>query len=487
MCTRFATIPAMLRHDDIPLFFARRVAFAALLGAVPAVALAWIRPVDRAAGSRRALHRRAGRRAARRSIGSRAPSCHGADADRRHAPSLTGPAFEASWSDPRVTLADDLFFLARTSMPPRASSALSAQEHAAVFAYILKVNGFPSGPTPLTAASEQLEAAHLRPRRRPRPRRARAAGVRAGCGRRRARIERTGSGHAHRRGAIDRLAVPHATTTPARDSRRSTDINSANAARLAPACMFQVGERDNFQTGPIVDNGTMYVTTMTARSRSTRRPAGQVASRAGQPRTTGGSARNRGVAIKDGRVVRARRRLPHRAQRRNRRAAVGATRRDSGRGRDVHDGAADLRGSRADRARRAARTTCKGWVGAFRAADGSPVWRFNTVPKPGEPGSETWKNPKGIPDRRRVGLDDVRARHRQRAIMHVAGHQSGARSPGPPPSGRQPLHQLDCRARRPHRQAALAPAARAQRLARLGRDPRDADLHHDGQRRAAPV
>ena len=39
----------------------------------------------------------------------------------------------------------------------------------------------------------------------------------------------------------------------------------------------------------------------------------------------------------------------------------------------------------------------QGWVGAFRLADGSPVWRFNTVPKPGEPGFETWKNPKGIP------------------------------------------------------------------------------------------
>ena len=28
--------------------------------------------------------------------------------------------------------------------------------------------------------------------------------------------------------------------------------------------MFQMGERDNFQTGPIVYNGTMYVTTMAA-------------------------------------------------------------------------------------------------------------------------------------------------------------------------------------------------------------------------------
>jgi alcohol dehydrogenase (cytochrome c) len=39
----------------------------------------------------------------------------------------------------------------------------------------------------------------------------------------------------------------------------------------------------------------------------------------------------------------------------------------------------------------------KGWVGAFRLADGSPVWRFNTVPRPGEPGYDTWQNPNNIP------------------------------------------------------------------------------------------
>jgi alcohol dehydrogenase (cytochrome c) len=32
----------------------------------------------------------------------------------------------------------------------------------------------------------------------------------------------------------------------------------------------------------------------------------------------------------------------------------------------------------------------KGWVGAFRLSDGEPVWKFNTVPDPGEPGAETW-------------------------------------------------------------------------------------------------
>src|SRR5439155_13434589 len=39
----------------------------------------------------------------------------------------------------------------------------------------------------------------------------------------------------------------------------------------------------------------------------------------------------------------------------------------------------------------------QGWVGAFRISDGTPVWRFNTVPKPNEPGYETWKNPAKIP------------------------------------------------------------------------------------------
>src|SRR5947207_565340 len=38
-------------------------------------------------------------------------------------------------------------------------------------------------------------------------------------------------------------------------------IDATTAARLAPACLFQVGERDNFQTGPIVYSGTMYITT----------------------------------------------------------------------------------------------------------------------------------------------------------------------------------------------------------------------------------
>src|SRR6202521_4934021 len=87
-------------------------------------------------------------------------ACHGAVLLDGTASRLAGPAFQASWGDPRITL-DDLFFIIRTTMPPQASSTLAPQDHAAVFAYILSANGYPSGPSPLTANSVELRLQHL--------------------------------------------------------------------------------------------------------------------------------------------------------------------------------------------------------------------------------------------------------------------------------------------------------------------------------------
>src|SRR5262245_52580917 len=87
-------------------------------------------------------------------------TCHGATLSGGSAPALMGATFQASWRDPRVTL-DDLFFIIRTTMPPNASASLSAQEHAAVFAHILKANGYPSGSAALSATSVDLKLQHL--------------------------------------------------------------------------------------------------------------------------------------------------------------------------------------------------------------------------------------------------------------------------------------------------------------------------------------
>jgi alcohol dehydrogenase (cytochrome c) len=322
--------------------------------------------------------------------------CHGATLTGGIAPPLTGPAFEASWSHPLVTLAD-IFFIARTTMPPRLSGSLSTQDHAAVFAYILKTNGFPSGAATLTAASERLESEHLRP----------DPGVRA------ARRPTPPAFIPGAPGVAPAASGPDQATLTA--SVRSTDwlfhthdysgtrfsplqeINTTTAARLAPVCMFQVGERDNFQTGPIVYNGTMYVTTMISTIALDAATCRVKWRHRWQTRDDLGFQRNRGVALKDGRVVRG---TPD--------GYLLALNAETGAQLWARQIANPAEGETFTMAPvvfedlvligpAGSENNLQGWVGAFRLSDGSPVWRFNTVPKKGEPGYETWQNPKGIP------------------------------------------------------------------------------------------
>src|SRR5262245_61027923 len=323
-------------------------------------------------------------------------SCHGTTLAGASAPSLTGPRFAASWGDPRITL-DDLFFVVRTTMPPRASNTLSDADHSAVFAFILKANGSSSGAATLSAASSQLKQAHLdipgvpRPAARP-PAPAFIPGA---------------TGAAPASSGPDQAALNVAAQSSDwlfhghdySGSRFSplSDINTTNAARLAPVCMYQMGERDNFQTGPIVYNGTMYVTTQTTTVALDAATCRVKWRQTFEPRETGGWARNRGVAIKDGRVVRG---TPdgYLVAMNSETGALLWARHVA----NVTDGetftmAPVIFEDLVLMGRAGSENNLQGWVGAFRLNDGSPAWRFNTIPKAGEPGSETWKNPAGIP------------------------------------------------------------------------------------------
>ena len=75
-------------------------------------------------------------------------ACHGAALEGAAAPSLAGRSFEARWRLPALTL-DDLFYIARKTMPPKAAGTLSLEDHAAVVAYILAANGYAAGTAPL--------------------------------------------------------------------------------------------------------------------------------------------------------------------------------------------------------------------------------------------------------------------------------------------------------------------------------------------------
>ena len=181
------------------------------------------------------------------------------------------------------------------------------------------------------------------------------------------------------------------------DAQRYVDldqIHRRNAASLRPICIYQTAFTGPFNTNPVVYQGTMYLTAGTStmaidattcalkwrhewrtRARDTNLP------------------NNRGVALKDGKVIR---------------GTVDAflIALDAQTGELLWDTPA------ADPEIGASFTMpplifedlviigpagselgVRGWVGAFSLNDGSPVWRFNLIPNTGEPGAETWSDP----------------------------------------------------------------------------------------------
>jgi alcohol dehydrogenase (cytochrome c) len=323
-------------------------------------------------------------------------SCHGATLAGGAAPALTGPAFERSWSDPRVTL-DDLFFLIRTTMPPRASDTVAPADKAAVFAFILRSNGYAPGQSALTADSAQLRQQRLEMTAAPQSaaRVAPPAFIPAVSGATAASTGPNQSTLTKSAESTDWLLHNHDYA----GTRYSplAEINTGNAARLTPACMFQIGERDNFQTGPIVHDGVMYVTTMTA-TIALDAATCRVKWRARwEPKDDMAWERNRGVAVADGRVVRSTPDGYLLALSADRGALLWARQVAKPADGETFTMAPLIVDDLVLIGPAGSENNLQGWVGAFRTSDGTPVWRFNTVPKPGEPGYETWVNPRKIP------------------------------------------------------------------------------------------
>jgi alcohol dehydrogenase (cytochrome c) len=156
-------------------------------------------------------------------------------------------------------------------MPKNEGGTLSC-DYLAVVAFMLERNGHPVGDRELTADERVLASLRLaRPPRRPPP--AEGSG---------ARLHRRDEWH-------DTEGLRSDDTLVAATQRRDwlmeshdysatrfsplTQITSANVSQLRPVCAYQVGETGNFQTGPVVDRGTMYVTsTQPSPSTATCRP-----------------------------------------------------------------------------------------------------------------------------------------------------------------------------------------------------------------------
>lgn len=174
-------------------------------------------------------------------------------------------------------------------------------------------------------------------------------------------------------------------------------IDAGNASRLVPVCMFQMGEFGNFQTGPIVHRGVMYVTSPTVTVALDAATCLVKWRHSWEPKDDTLWNRNRGVAIKDGRVLRGTGDGYLLSLNAETGALLWARQVASPEDGETFTMPPTIFEDLMLLGPAGSENNMKGWVGAFRLSDGTPAWRFNTVPKAGEAGAETWKNPRQIP------------------------------------------------------------------------------------------
>ena len=107
----------------------------------------------------------------------------------------------------------------------------------------------------------------------------------------------------------------------------------------------------------------------------------------------------------------------------------------------------------------------RGFLAAFDVASGKEVWRFHTVPGPGEPGHETWAG-----DSWKTGGASVwvTGSYRSGSQPDLLGHRKPrARLEWRRAAWRQPVQRLGRRARRGYRRAQMAFPVHAARRVRL--------------------
>jgi alcohol dehydrogenase (cytochrome c) len=336
--------------------------------------------------------------------GAACSKCHGLELTDGAAGPLAGPGFARRWNPgPSVSdffgwgssSVDDLFFIIKTTMPPGFAGALAEDEYLAVLAYILQRNGYPSGDRALSADAlreipiEWKGGADVTPLAAPAFITGEGGLLPKDESYLPSRLLKEANGN-------PRDWLNHTHDYTGRRYVELDQIDTRNASELQVACVYQLGEPSNFQTGPVVYDGTMYLTTVRATialDASTCRPRWR---HTWEPKLPEVIRNNRGVAVANGRVVRG-----------------------------TSDGyllALDASDGRLLWARRAAdaaigeaftmaptiyddliligpagsENAISGWVGAFRLRDGEPVWRFKTVPGAREPGDDSWGNPKEI-------------------------------------------------------------------------------------------
>jgi len=329
--------------------------------------------------------------AGRRVYGAYCANCHGAELEGAVGPALAGARFLHDWSDKG---ARHLFDVLRTTMPKPASGSLSDSAYADVFAYVLSRNGVAAGAAPLDGSAARLDsidltelAAAAGPAPTPPP--AFIAGTRArptGVGPSREELTHPDSGD----------WLYHTGSYAGTRYSPLSEISTSNVSHLGVVCAYQMGVPETFYAGPIEYHGVLYLSTSSVTVALDAATCRERWRHVWQPRDKALWQNNRGVAIENGYVVR--------GTADGYLVALDAADGELLWARQVaHPDSGEtitmpplIYGDLVLIGPAGSENNIQGWIGAFRLEDGTPVWRFNTVPRAGEPGAETWKKMPGI-------------------------------------------------------------------------------------------
>ncbi len=323
-------------------------------------------------------------------------SCHPLDpgGDRPLlAPPLAPNRIEA-WGRDGWTV-DDLFYVIRANMPPGRARSLSDRERLDIVAYILELNGLPPGDAPLRPepylrnialsreddASEPVDAPlYIAGDRGTRPTSASPtpAELVAAADNDDDWLHHTGDYSGRRYSGLDQ-------------------INRETVSSLVETCRYPMTERGSFQTGPIVYQGTMYVTSGLETVALDAATCEELWKHRWEPPGGGFGGTNRGVALSSGRLVRGTSdgyMLAIDALTGELLWARKSANTDAG---ETFTMSPMIWQDRVLMGPAISENAIEGWAAAFALSDGEELWRFNIVPKEGEPGYDSWDRSNGFP------------------------------------------------------------------------------------------
>jgi len=168
------------------------------------------------------------------------------------------------------------------------------------------------------------------------------------------------------------------------------EITTSNVSQLVKACTYSFPDKEPSQTAPIVLAGRMYLTTAHFTVAVDGADCHVIWSSTYTPHEHEPATTHRGAALADGKIIR--------GTSDGFLLALDAKDGHTVWSKQIADPkqgyfismAPLVHGDLVYIGPAGAETAAQGWVAAFRVRDGEQVWRFNIVPKDGEPGADTW-------------------------------------------------------------------------------------------------